>query len=260
MNLNDLNKILAAAEKVAGKYTKEDKTIWTAFKEDGTEVSMWKSTACYSSGMYILPELEIHCLPSGGPSKGQMPTLWYHHYFRLLKSVGVVPPEVKVLHRKGAHCMIIPRTGWDRHSIYITLCYYRQMDQKPNEVMRAMLLWKRLAPFGTNFMQVLHYLAVTTRFGSGHYFMSTGVYGGADPLDLANGRALAQWARLSKAEKTEIVPHKKGAERDYSGSRYTNSYLSAQAKKIESIKVGELVEILDPKYAHLYEEPKPNGS
>lgn len=253
----DLGTILAAAEKVAERYpTKQDRAIWTAFKEDGTEISMWKNTACYSSGMCMLPELEIHCLPSSGPSEGQMPALWYHHFFRLLKGVGLVPPEVKTLHRKGAHCMIIPRTGWDRHTIYITLCYYRQVDQKPNEVMKAMLLWKRLARHGTNFMQVLHYLAATTKFGSGHYFMSTGVYGGADLKDLANGQALAQWARLSKAEKAKVIPHKKGATRDYSGTHHTTSYLAAQAKKIGSTKVEELVDILDPQYAHLYEEPR----
>jgi len=257
----DLKNILAATEKVAGKYKpKSDSVRWTAWKEDGTEVSKWQSTACYSTGMYMLPELEIHCLPMGGPSAGQMPALWYHHFFRLLKETGLVPPEVKTLHRKGAHCLIIPRTGWDRHTVYITLCYYRQVDQKPNEIMKGMLLWKRLAPYGTNFLQVLHYLAATTKFGSGHYFMNTGVYGGASVNDLANGQALAAFARMTKAQRAKACPHKVGAQRTWDTNKYTYTYLAKRAQKMKSLKVEDLVEILDPKHAHLYEEPQPNGS
>ncbi len=256
----DLKAILAAAEEVSGKYQiKSDSVYWTGIKEDGTEVGRWGYTSCYSPGMRCLPELEIRCLPKGGPQKApaQMPALWYHHFFRLLKGVGLVPPEVKTLHRGGAHCMIIPRTGWDRHTLYITLCYYRQVDCKPGEIMRAMLLWKRLAPHGTNFLQVLHHLAATTRFDSGHYFMNFGAYGGADKLDLANGLALAQWARKTKAQRTKACPYKPVKPGEYGGSNsYTDAYMSAQAKKIQSIKVEEVVEILNPQHAHLYENPR----
>jgi hypothetical protein len=189
-----------------------------------------------------------------------MPALWYHHFFRLLKGTGLVPPEVKTLHRKGAHCLIIPRTGWDRHTIYITLCYYRQVDQKPKEIMKAMLLWKRLAPHGTSFLQVLHYLAATTSFDCGHYFMSTGVYGGASVNDLANGQALAWFSRQSKFARSKICPHKPGTPRTYGSNTYTYTLLAAKAKEMKSLKVEDLVEILNPKYAHLYEEPELNGS
>jgi hypothetical protein len=258
----DLKDILALVEKVSGKYkTKADKVVWSAWKEDGSEVGKWTYGSCYSPGMRCLPELEIHCLPKGGALTGlrQMPALWYHHFFRLLKQNGLVPPEVKTLHRKGAHCMIIPRTGWDRHTLYITLCYYRQVDQKPNEIMKAMLLYKRLAPRGTHFLQVMHYLAATTQFGSGHYFMNFGAYGGADKLDLANGLALAEWARKTKAQRAKACPYKPGEYSRYSA--YTNDYMSAQAKKLKSVKVEDLVEILNPKYAHLYTgEPEPDGN
>ena len=250
----DLKVALAAAEKVAEKYRgKADSVTWSSWKEDGTEVGKWSYSPCYSPGMRCLPELALHCLPKGGPSKTQMPALWYHHFFRLLKQHGLVPPEVKTLHRKGAHCMIIPRTGWDRHTVYITLCYYRQVDQKPSEIMKAMLLYKRLAPHGTHFLQAMHYLAATTKFGRGHYFTTTGVYGGASVNDLANGQALAAWAKLTKTERAKICPHTEAVS---SAWGCTNIHRSTEAKKMKSLKVEELVEILNPKYAHLYEEPE----
>jgi hypothetical protein len=250
MDLQDIQAILAAAEAGAEKYTgKQDRVTWSGWKGDGTEMGKWSSSACYARGMNCLSELEIHCLPYQGASKTQMPALWYHHFFRLLKRSGLVPPEVRTLHRNGAHCLIIPRTGWDRHSIYITLCYYRQCDQKPLEIVRAMLLWKRLAPHGTHLLQVLHYLAVTTKFGSVHYFMNYGAYGGAGKLDLSNGMALAWFAGLGKKERRRLA--RADPDRGYDGA-YTNVMLAKKAKNLESVKVTELVGILDPKYAKYY--------
>lgn len=258
----DLKAMLAEAWEAAQKYRPNDHTDyvrWTAFRENGTEISRWEYTSCYSPGMHVLPHLEIHCLPWQGSSSEGLPAPWYRYFFRLLKQVGLCPPEAKVAHRNGANCLILPRTGWDRHTIYIPLCYYRQADRKPHEVAQAILLWRQLASQGTHFLQVLHYLAVTTSLGSGHYFMSKGPYGNSVPTtSLANGQALAWFARLSKEQRLEICPLPLPyAKPTWDTDLDTYALLAKKAKEMESesVKVEELVEILDPKYARYYESP-----
>jgi len=254
----DLKPILEAVGKVAGKYkTKPDRVRWFAQKEDGTEINKAGGGICYGQAMSTLPHLEIQCFPHG-KSETPMPAVWYHHFFRLLKRSGLVPPEVKTLHREGENRMVIPRNGWDRHTLYITLCYYRFCDLRPNEVMTMMLLYKRLSPLGTTFLQCLHYGAAVTGLGAGHRFMNFGAYGGgAEAKDLASGQALAWFARLSKEERLKIYPADDASK--FVSDRYTYMLLSKRAKEIESLKVAELVEILDPKHAYLYEGVEANG-
>jgi hypothetical protein len=252
----DLEAVLAATDKVANKYqSKQDAVRWTAFNSSGQEINRWTGqTNCYSAIMGLLPSLEIRCLPSGGPSPTQLPALWYHHFFRLLKRSGLVPPEVKTLHRNGANCLIIPRAGWDRHTLYITLCCYRQSDIHPAEVMRIMLLYRRLASRGVHFLQCLHYGLMTSRFSPGHAFMSSGPYGGGNPLDLAQGQALAWFAQQPKKVRLSLYPSEKLAR--WSTDNYTCYFLPAKAKEMKSIKVKKKIDILDPQYAPLYEEPQ----
>ena len=161
------------------------------------------------------------------------------------------------MHRKGANCLIIPRTGWDRHTLYITLCYYRQCDQKPDEVMTAMLLYKRLAPYGTTFLQCLHYSAATTGYASGHYFINFGPYSGStSKTDLAIGQALAWFAGLTKEQRIELCPLPKPDAPRWGSNTYTNVFLAEQAKKMKSVTIKGDMEILDPKHAPLYENPQ----
>ena len=257
----DLESVLLAVNKVAGKYKiKPDQVRWHAQKEDGTEVNKNKdgTAICYSTAMSVLPYLEIQCFPSS-KSETPMPTLWYHHFFRLLKRSGLVPPEVKTLHREGENRMIIPRNGWDRHTLYITLCYYRFCDLRPNEVMTMMLFYKRLSPLGTTFLQCLHYGATVSGLGSGHCFMGFGAYGGGiEAKDLANGQALVWFAGLSKEERLKIYPAEDNSR--HNSDKYTYVLLAKKAKEMESLKVEELVDILDPKHACLYERTKLDGN
>lgn len=249
--------ILKATAKAAKKFkVKQDLVRWTATTPDGKPVNAnWATTNCYAQALSYEPgRLEIRCLPYDGPTPEQLPAWWYHYFFRLLKQHGLVPPEVKILHRKGANCMIIPATGWDRHSIYIALCYYRQMDIYPQEVMQALLLYRQLAPQGTNFFQCLHWLAAITKVDTGHYFMTFGAYGGGGvATDLSTGMALAWFAQQSREKRLELCPAKT-ANSAYD-SRYTYTFLAKQAKLFPSLKVEDLGAILDPQYAPLYANP-----
>lgn len=259
----DLNKVLAAAEEDAKGYgTKSDAVRWTAWEEDGTEVGKWEKTICYAGAMGILPKLRIRCEPYKGTVKGaakdRLSSKQYLEFFELLKQHCLVPPDIEATDEEGSNCLVIPRSGWDRHTIYIALCYYRQCDQQPGEIVRAMSLYQRLKDQGTHFLQCLHYAAATTKFGSGHYFMNFGPYdGGMGKLNLASGKALAWFASLSKEQRLEECPIKNpaGGGRGYD-SRYTYTFLTKRAKKEKSVEVKNLVEILDPKYAEHYENPK----
>jgi hypothetical protein len=250
--------ILKATAEVSKKYTAiGDMVRWTATTAEGAEVGKWAYTACYAQALSYEPgTLEIRCIPARNAETrkaSQMPSVWFHHFFQLLRQSGLIVPETKTLHRNGANCLIIPPSGWDRHTVYITLCYYRQCDVFPQEVMQAMLLYRRLATKGTTFLQCMHWLAVNTKFGAGHYFLNVGPYGGADKLDLANGLALSWFARRSKEERLKICPPKTKPGYD---SRYTYTLLAQKAKSFESLKVGNTHAMLDPKYAPLYLEPK----
>jgi hypothetical protein len=251
--------VLKATAEVSKKYTPiGDLVRWTATTKDGGKVSPnWEHNNCYAQALQHEPgTLEIRCIPARSAEKRdktQMPAVWYHHFFQLLRQNGLIVPETKTLHRNGANCLIIPPSGWDRHTVYITLCYYRQCDVFPQEVMQAMLLYRRLASKGTTFLQCMHWLAVQTKFGSGHYFLNVGPYGGADKLDLANGLALSWFAQRTKEERLELCPHKKLQGYD---SRYTYTLLALKAKLFSSLKVADLGAILDPKHAPLYLEPK----
>jgi hypothetical protein len=244
---------LTAAKKVGAKYEgKQDLVRWFAFKEGGEEVNPYghknSVTNCYMRAMDQLGQLEIHCVPYGGPSEGQLPALYFTYFFRLLKQHGLVPPSTKALHRNGANCMLLPREGWDRHTLYMALCFYRQCDQRPDEIMRIMSLYKRLSPFGTNFLQCIHFLATYTGYCSGHYFMHFGAYGGAKETDLSYGQALAWFVSRTKEERLKLVEENEG-------DNYTYTFLARQAKEMVGGTAASGLEILNPKHAALYETP-----
>ena len=252
----NLSKIARAAEAVGKKYQqKTDEVRWFAFKEDGDEVNGWGDssavTNCYSRAMSILGELEIHCVPYGGASEGQMPASSFTRFFQLLKKHGLVPPSAQAVHRNGAHCLLLPREGWDRHTLYLALCFYRQCDQKPNEIMRILALYRRLASRGTSFLQCIHYLATYTSYSSGHYFMGFGPYGVASNTDLSYGHALAWFSQRSKEERLKLLEK---AGKNYM-DRYTYTFLGRQAKKMLGGSVATALDILDPKHARHYETP-----
>lgn len=60
------------------------------------------------------------------------------------------------------NCMTIPSKGWDRHTVYILLCFYRWMDHNPTLVWGAHLLREKLREQGKNltYLQVMFYLLV----------------------------------------------------------------------------------------------------
>jgi hypothetical protein len=133
----------------------------------------------------------------------------------------------------------------------MALCFYRQCDQKPDEIMRVLSLYRCLAPRGTSFLQCIHYLATYTKYTSGHYFMGFGPYGGAPVTDLSYGYALAWFAQRTKEERLKIT----GKATNHMDS-YTYTFLGRQAQKMVGGTVCSALEILNPKHAKLYKKPK----
>lgn len=252
-----MKQIVAEIIKETLRYQSQFDTVrWQAKTPSGTIISpKWEFTNCYASALqYELGTLELRCIPGRGPRpEAQMPEMWYLYLFKLLKEVGLCPPEVEAIYQNGANCLIIPPNPWDRHTIYIALCYYRQSDIHPGELMQALMLYEKLRPQGTTLLQCLHWCAMHTSLGSGHYFMAPAPYGGADKNDLANGQALAWFAKQTLAERLQICPPKKSGGYD---NHYTYTLLAQKAKLFPSLKVEDLSEILNPKYAHLYQNPE----
>lgn len=247
---------VTAAKKGAAKYaTKGDSVCWDAVRENGTHLGNWKSNACYASALSTqcgLGGLEIHCKPMNGPGKSPMPGKDFQEFFRLCQEVGMVPTGVKATTKDKANLLTIPRNGWDRHTLYITLCYYRQCDIRPSEIMTALGLWKHLEPKGTTFLQILHYLAATSTISCGHTFMNLSPYGGGNKLDLGPGAALTWFAGLSKAQRAKTDKSLTSKDRSFSSGNYTETMLAEKAKTFSVGKVTDVSGILEPKNATHY--------
>jgi hypothetical protein len=239
----DVKKALAEVkEETAGYAIRGDTVSWTAFREDGTELGRWENEACFAPllrNTSTAGDVEIHCKSGHAGKGGSMPCRDFQEFFRLCKETGLVPPGVEATIKDRGNYLTIPRDGWDRHTIYITLCLYRQCDIRPDEVMTALGLYKRLKPEGTTFLQILHYLAATTTISSGHVFMNLSPYGGGSKLDLSHGGALVWFTRLSKAQRAGTV---KGEGFD----SYTKDMLKKQAGTLSMPKVDHVSGFLDP--------------
>lgn len=193
-----------------------DYVRWTAFADKGREIGKWSYTACYGSIMRQLDQIEVHCRPYYGREPGDLKRASLHmtqykRFFNLCKKAGLVPPEVRAYTEKGENKLLIPRLGWDRHTVYTSLSLYRHADCHPRMVTKAVLLYQKFKREGINFLQCLHYaLSEHGSPNSGHAFinMNTGSdyeanYGG---LNLAAGVALARFARMTVEERSKLKP------------------------------------------------------
>lgn len=256
----DLIKLTEQATATAlGKYpSKADSVTWKATHKDGKAVAT--SSACYAPAFnHDLGNLEIQCSPWTATKKKSLAAFWYRRFFDLVKTTGLVVPEAEFAHKDGANLLTIPASGWDRHTVYITLCLYRQADVHPAEIMKIVYLWNRLKKHGVSFLQCLYYGIATTKFNSGHYFMSPGPYGGRPNLDLSNIQVLAWFGRLSLAERLELCPHqeaekeakRKAGQYMYGDPRSTYGMFGKEIVRFPSQQVKVLPEVLNPEHAAL---------
>ena len=274
-----------------------DSVRWTAFKKDGTEVGKWGYSACYSSIMKELGEYEIHCRPywnrppnSGAYSnhpanekwvakdaevrdsvKCKLPSDLYKRFWRLCKQSGLVHRGVRISTREGQNHMMVPREGWDRHTVYTALSLYRHCDCHPKIPATAVLLYNKLRKRGVHFLQCLHYaMAEHNSPNSGHVFITVNAaeqyHSNCGGRNIAAGMAMAHFSQLDIRERkalepdnstvmafcglaTQWNPIKEGTTKSYYSATPTNG------SGTPVYKLTSMESILLPKFAPLYEDP-----
>lgn len=214
-----------------------DSVRWTAFKADGTEAGKWDYIPCYSSIMRQLGEYEIHCRPywnrppnpnaySNRPSTKEwiakdakvrdatpclLPGDLYTEFWKLCKESGLAPKATRNFARKGQNRLVIPRKGWDRHTVYTALSLYRHCDCHPKLIATAVLLYEKLKSEGVHFLQCLQYaMAEYNSPNTGHVFITTNHNGGYDSnyggLNIATGMAMAFFSQMDIRKRKKLEP------------------------------------------------------
>lgn len=207
---------------------------WTAFDKKKQQVGFWVNYYCYAGITSRLGDYEIHCRPywelenptheyakktpkiikeileGANRTVCTLPSTIYKRFWKLCKKNGLVPPEITTFVRKGQNRLVVPRKGWDYHTIYIILSLYRFCDSNPRTIANVTLLYEKLKSKKVDFIQCLHYGLVTSHYKKiGHTFFSvqaTACQSNNAPLNLAAGMALASFCRMSLPERRKLIP------------------------------------------------------
>lgn len=233
---------------------KGDSVSYKVITKEGVERE-WRDSACYHG---ILPQLaayEIHCRPWNG--KNSAPRLMHQRFFRELIDCGIIPPEAQVRTVKGENVLILPRQGWDRHTIFVALSLYRHADCHGKSILgRTMILQQRLHKEGVHFLQCLHWALCNTDYGVWHCCINLDCRRGPyeqntrdNPgTDLKWGLALAVFGKMSLADRARQEKLSK-----IKSSTFMFAHLAMQ---LQDFKIKSTDEILDPKYAKYYRDPE----
>lgn len=218
---------------------------WEAYAEDGTKVGQKEYVYCYSPIMRALGKYEIHNYPYIGENRvysDRLHPISYLRYMNLCKKEGLIPSEAKVfIDKEKGNCMVIPRLGWGRHTVYVALCMYRFADICPKNILAGLLLHRK-----TNlpWLQIFHYLLTKMVMGSGHIFIGVNgsVYGGSYNKDPRVGMALKVFCSLSEEYRTYL-----------GNTGNTIAMFTSMINEIPPVEpFSSVEEILDPKYSRLY--------
>ncbi len=231
---------------------KGDSVSYKAIGEDGRE-RRFERANCFDGVMSNLGGYEIHCRPWNG--KNSAPSLTYQRFFRELIRYGVVPQGVRAGAQKGQNVLVIPRRGWDNHTVFVALSMYRHADCHGKSIVgRTMALHDELSRKGIHFLQCLHWAFCNTDYGTWHSCINltsnSSPYDGskwaARTENLRWGLALAAFGRLTlERRKEELAP--------WEG---TTHMFDGLARKLRSIKLDHVDDILDPQYSRYYEDPE----
>lgn len=183
-----------------GQGAASDYVTWTAFSEDGFEAGKWKYEYCYSPIMNHLGNYTIHCKPyqprAGTSRMHPIHVMWF---MRRCQNVGLIPQEIRIFLEPGVGtCMLIPREGWDRHTVYTALSLYRHCDCQAASMMTALRIHKQL---GLPWLQVLHYTLAHLNHGTNHTFVGMDTYSGMGKINPGTGMALRAFASLTTEER-----------------------------------------------------------
>lgn len=158
-------------------------------KEFGDLVS-WKATiggaqietsiVCYASLMKHLSDADIKCyafprgcvanytsvynngdLANKGPLAGRLSPLQYARIMNSFRRSGILPEGIEYFSdKKKGHCLHIPPQGYDRHTVYMLLSFYRMVDSVPPVLWSLLNLQDALRKRGLflPFLQILFYM------------------------------------------------------------------------------------------------------
>jgi hypothetical protein len=218
----------------------QDSVRWTAIDKNGEEVGQWSRSACYAGIMSNLGSYEIHCRPywkRGGrygdyrgygsrprvstadqaedderrdKATSLLPGSLYKDFWKFCKEAGLVPEEVEITVKNQQNLLVIPRLGWDRHTVYTILSLYRHCDCQPRMPATAVLLYRKLREQGVHFLQCLHYaMADLDHPFTGHVFILMGesdgcYYGNHGARNLAASLAMVRFARMPMKERKAL--------------------------------------------------------
>ncbi len=175
-----------------------DSVSWTAHNKEGAEMGAWKYTACYRTIMSNLGDWRIICKSFPAPKIGacfrfnRLSADDFSRYLDLFKEVGIIPEGVICKRTRLGNIMIIPRKGWDRFTVYSTLCLFRYADSRPRTITAALRIQKET---GLPWLQVYQYCMASQNVSAGHGFISlqNTVQAGLNP---ATGMSLCKFGRM----------------------------------------------------------------
>lgn len=250
-----------------------DSVHWTSVDDKGKKSGLWRSPHCYASIMNNLAQQEILC--RSRPREKVLKTLpWHnrlrpHDYERLMnlhKEAGMIPQEVQIFSNRHGNCMLVPRAGYDRHTVYVTLCLYRYADSRPLTMKTILDLYDQL---NLPWLQVYHYGMACRGVGPGHGFISfEGGISGSLGTNPATGMALCRFASLPLEERAKLKQGARGSTYEYMTAWTREVNLMIQAKLDSPGHWGHgnsflrpqymlrrTEQLLDPRLSSLYTDP-----
>jgi len=177
-----------------------------------------------------------------------LPEADYLEWMKLCKKHGLVPKAAKCYRDGECNIMEIVRPGqYDRHITYAALCCYRWSESKAPMIYQV-TAYSREHPTAV-FWQAFHYFLSRAGITNGHSFANMGYssYVGITQIqrtDLAKSLCLCKFF-----EKQRIADRKKV-------TNATSAQLDEIAKSIRGMEVKKLEDILDDRWAVLYQMKK----
>lgn len=249
-----------------------DYVQWTATTKNKERVGRWKYTICYSPIMSQLGEYEIRCIPFNRyrlPNRhrkyrtgDRMGPLSYLQFMHKCQTVNLIPSEIEFFHdKKVGNCMVIPRAGWDRHTVYTALSLYRHLDCRPRTMSVALSIHRKTK---LPWLQVLHYILSKLNGVEGHTFidMTLNTYGNKGGLNPGTAMALCAFSALSLSDR-DSLPNSNQTCTMFKELTNTLNPLQKNSKSKSKLWFSQVYgqptylypdqeSILDPKYSPLY--------
>lgn len=196
-----------------------------------------------------------------------------HDYERLMnlhKEAGMIPQEVQIFSNRHGNCMLVPRAGYERHTVYVALCLYRYADAKPLTMKTILDLYDQL---DLPWLQVFHYGMACRNVGAGHGFISfvrgdCSYVGNEQGVNPATATSLCRFAHMPLEERAKLKQGKSDYTYTYTG-QWTSEMNPPTKVKLDNpghwnhgstvnrpaIMLRNPEQILDPRLSPIYVDP-----